>query len=52
MSEGDGTVDVCVQISGLPAGGLGCDITVNFDLLSGMLAGTYIYKMEERICRK
>ena len=26
--EGDGTVSCCVEISGLPTGGLGCDIEV------------------------
>lgn len=44
VSENDGTVEVCVQISGLPAGGLGCDIIVNFDLLPGLLAGMYNIK--------
>ena len=28
FSEGDGTVSCCVEISGLPIGGLGCDIDV------------------------
>ena len=37
-SEGDGSVDVCVVISGLPAGGLGTDITVEFDVI-GSTAG-------------
>ena len=28
FSESDGNISCCVGISGLPAGGLGCDITV------------------------
>jgi hypothetical protein len=31
-SEGDGSVDVCAVISGLPAGGLGTDIAVDFNV--------------------
>ena len=38
FSEADGTVQCCVVISGLPAGGLGCDITVVLDTTDG--AGT------------
>ena len=37
-SEGNGSVDVCAVISGLPAGGLGTDITVEFDVI-GSTAG-------------
>ena len=37
-SEGDGTVSCCVTITGLPTGGLGCDIQVELDVMSG--AGT------------
>ena len=37
--EGDGVVDVCAVISGLPSGGLGTDITVDFEIL-GISAGT------------
>ena len=39
-SEGDGSVDVCAVISGLPAGGLGTDIAVDFNVTgdsAGML---------------
>lgn len=39
--EGSGSLDVCVQISGLPIGGLGFDITVNFNFPSGS-ASTYM----------
>ena len=28
FSENNGTVSCCVEITGLPAGGLGCDIEV------------------------
>lgn len=38
VGEGDGTVNVCVQISALPADGLGCDLTVEFTLLAGEVA--------------
>ena len=41
--EGSGPVEVCVEISGLPAGGLGCDVTVNLTLRPGPLAGVYLY---------
>lgn len=41
--EGTGTLEVCVVISGLPAGGLGCDVTVAFDLIPGLRASTYMY---------
>ena len=37
-SEGDGSVDVCAVISGLPAGGLGTDIAVDFNV-TGYSAG-------------
>jgi len=40
--EGSGPVEVCVEISDLPAGGLGCDVTVNFVLLPGTIAGKYV----------
>lgn len=43
MVEGTGTLEVCVVISGLPAGGLGCDVTVAFDLIPGLRASTYMY---------
>ena len=28
VSEGDGTTQVCVEVSGIPAGGLECEIVV------------------------
>ena len=34
MSEEDDTELVCVGINGVPPGGLGCDIIVNFNLTS------------------
>ena len=43
MVEGSGPVVVCVEISGLPAGGLGCDVTVDFVLLPGTIAGKYVH---------
>ena len=43
VSEGSvpGTVEVCIVITGIPAGGLGCDITVDIDLLPGTVASKY-----------
>ena len=41
--EGTGSVDVCVEISGLPAGGLGCDVTVDLNLVPGTRASMYMY---------
>ena len=28
VSEGDGTAQVCVEVSGIPGGGLECDVVV------------------------
>lgn len=41
--EGSGSIDVCVQILGLPIGGLGCDVTVDFNLLPGLIASMYLF---------
>ena len=35
FSEGDGSVQCCVMISGLPSGGLGCNIEVMLDVTDG-----------------
>ena len=37
VSEGDVdvTIEVCVEINGLPAGGLGCDLKVDLNLNNG-----------------
>ena len=43
MVEGSGPVEVCVEITGLPTEGLGCDVTVNLTLRPGPLAGVYLY---------
>lgn len=40
-SEDDGSVEVCAVISGLPAGGLGTDVIVDFDVV-GLSAGNEI----------
>ena len=40
-SEDDGSVEVCAAISGLPAGGLGTDVIVHFDVF-GLSAGNQI----------
>ena len=31
-SEDNGTIEVCAEISGLPSGGLGVDITITLDV--------------------
>ena len=40
--EGSGAVVLCVEITGLPTGGLGSDITVDFNIIAGTIASTYI----------
>ena len=42
MSEGSDNVTVCVEITGIPADGLGHDVTVSFNAMSGPRAGTLI----------
>ena len=41
MSESGGTIEVCVEISGLTTGGLGCDLEVDMNVDDGV-AGTYV----------
>jgi len=43
VAEGSGSVEVCLEISGLPAGGLGCDVTVDLNLVPGTRASMYMY---------
>ena len=45
VAEGSGFVFVCVEITGLPTGGLGIDITVDFDIIAGTIASMYITAM-------
>ena len=35
MNEDDIGVDICMQLSGLPAGGLECDLVVPLNLVDG-----------------
>ena len=42
VSEGSGNVTVCVEMTGIPAGGLGHDVSVSFNAMSGPRAGTII----------
>ena len=37
--EGDGSVDVCVTLSFLPAGGLECELFVFLEIRAGVKAG-------------
>ena len=39
FGEGDGTVQVCSEISGVPSGGVECDIVVTFSTKDGTKAG-------------
>ena len=34
-SEDNGTIECCVEISGLPSGGLGCDVEVKLEYIDG-----------------
>ena len=42
--EGSGFGLVCVEITGLPTGGLGSDITVDFNIIAGTITSMYIPK--------
>ena len=42
MSEGSANVTVCVEMTGIPADGLGHDVSVSFNAISGPRAGTII----------
>ena len=35
VGEGDGSVEVCVELTSLPAGGLECEISVTLDFNDG-----------------
>ena len=39
VSEGDGSVEVCVELTQAPAGGLECNISVTLELQDGLKAG-------------
>ena len=45
VSESGGTIEVCVEISGLTTGGLGCDLEVDMNV-DGGVAGTYTSVLE------
>ena len=40
--EGEGDVEVCLVITGLPADGLECDVTVDLSALDGVKAGNFV----------
>ena len=40
-SEGDGSVEVCVELSHLPAGGLDWDIEVTLNVQDGAKSGVF-----------
>ena len=39
VGEGDGSVDVCADLSGVPSQGLECDIVLTLSLVDGAKAG-------------
>ena len=41
VGEGDGSVEVCVEASGVPAGGLECDLTISLALTDGTKTGRF-----------
>ena len=41
VGEGDGSVEVCVEASGVPAGGLECDLTISLALTDGIKTGRF-----------
>ena len=43
VGENDGTLMVCAQITGLPSGGLGSDVTVQASFLDGNLASKLVF---------
>ena len=40
VGEGDGSVEVCVEIGSVPSGGLECDLEVTLMISSGTKTGT------------
>ena len=42
--KGDGSVEVCVELTSLPAGGLECVISVTLGFTDGLKAGIEMYK--------
>ena len=42
VSEGDGSVEVCVELTQAPTGGLECNISVILELQDGLKAGIYL----------
>ena len=43
VGENDGNLMVCAQITGLPSGGLGSDVTVQTSFLDGNLASKLVF---------
>ena len=39
VGEGDGSVEICVELTSLPAGGLECEISVTLNFTDGVKAG-------------
>ena len=41
VGEGDGSVEVCVELTSVPAGGLACEIKVTLDFIEGTKTRKY-----------
>jgi len=49
VGEGDGSVDVCVEIGSVPSGGLESELVVTLTISSGTKTGEYVYMEYENI---
>ena len=52
VGEGDPSVEVCAQLTLLPAGGLECDIAVDMELTNGLKARKRVYIVSIEQCLK
>jgi len=43
VGEGDGSVEVCVEIGSVPSGGLESELVVTLTISSGTKTGEYVY---------
>ena len=49
VGEGDGSVDLCVDLTGVPTGGLECDIVLTLSPMDGAKAGMSLSTSKFRI---
>jgi len=50
VGEGDGSVEVCVEIGNVPSGALECELVVNLTISSGTKTGMCCLSMKIEIC--